>query len=180
MPIFTFTLIVEGPDLQTDEFAEALFEAGCDDALVGRIDGIQYLDFDRDAASLEEAVLSSINDLERIENVNVARIADAGLVSMADIASRTGRTRESVRLLVTGERGPGGFPAPVTDPRGRYRLWRAAEVEHWLRAHFGDSWDLASREDHVRAAISAGLELRYHSAHIPEDRVADLRALVGL
>lgn len=180
MPAFSFTFIVEGPDLQADEFVEALFEAGCDDALIGRVGGVQYIDFDRESDSFEEAVLSAVNDLETIEGVDVVRIADAGLVSMADIASRTGRTRESVRLLVVGERGPGGFPAPVTDPRSRYRLWRAAEVEHWLWAHLGDSWDLASREDHVRAAISAGLELRYHSAHLPEDRRADLRALVGL
>ena len=29
MPTFTFTLIVEGPDLQADETIDALFEAGC-------------------------------------------------------------------------------------------------------------------------------------------------------
>lgn len=32
MTTYTFTLIAEGPDLQTDELADALFEAGCDDA----------------------------------------------------------------------------------------------------------------------------------------------------
>ena len=75
---------------------DKLFEAGCDDAAVGRIDGIQYADFDREAASLDEAVLSAVRDVEHVDGVNVVRVADAGLVSMTDIASRIGSTREHV------------------------------------------------------------------------------------
>ena len=178
MPTFQFTLIAEGPDLQADEFADAVFDASCDDALVGRTDGVQYLDFDREAVSLEEAVLSAVSDIETVEGVGVVRLAGAGLVSMADISVRTGRTRESVRLLVAGKRGPGGFPPPVTDPRSRYRYWRTADVERWFRLHFGDRHE--SREDHVLAAINAGLELRCHASYMAGDRRADLRKLVGL
>lgn len=178
MPTFTFTLVVEGPDLQAGELVDALFEAGCDDALIGRSEGFQYLNFDREAESVEAAVLSAVADIESVDGLMVLRLADAGLVSMADIAARTGRTRESVRLLVAGERGPGGFPAPATDPRSRYRLWRAAEVEHWMQTRVDETYD--SHEDHARAAINASLELRRHHAHIPEDRKAELRALVGL
>ena len=94
----------------------ALLEAGCDDALVGSSGGIQYFDFDREAESLEEAALSAVADIESVVGLKVVRLADAGLVSMADIAEHTGRTRGSVRLLVAGERGPGGFPPPATDP----------------------------------------------------------------
>ena len=150
MPVFTFTVIVEGPDVQSAEIVDALFKAGCDDALVGISDGLRYLDFDREAASLEEAVLSAVADVESVDGLTVVRLADAGLVSMADIAARTGRTRESVRLLVVGERGPGGFPPPVTDPRSRYRLWRTAEVAHWMRTHLGAEFE--TQEDHVRVA----------------------------
>ena len=114
MPNYQFTLIIEGPDLQADAIIDALFEAGCDNALVGRTDGVQYLDFDRNAPSLEDAILSAVVDVERIDAAEVVRLADAGLVSMADIATRMGRTRESVRLLIAGERGPGGFPLPVS------------------------------------------------------------------
>ena len=118
---------------------DALYEAGCDDALIGRTDGIQYIEFDREAAGVVEAVLSAVADIERVDGVKVTRIADAGLVSMADIAVRTGRTREGVRLLVTGARGPGGFPPPVTDPRSRYRLWRWSDVERWLTVSLGET-----------------------------------------
>lgn len=178
MPEFEFMLVVEGADPQSDEVAYALYEAGCSDALIRSCDGIDYLDFDREAESLEEAVLSAVTDIESVDGLKVVRLADAGLVSMADIAERTGRTRESVRLLVAGERGPGGFPPPVTDPRARYRLWRATEVEHWMRTILGGDYE--AHEDHVRVAINASLELRHHSSHMPDDRKSNLLALVGL
>ena len=81
MTIHHFTLIVDGPDLQDDALIDALFEAGCDDAAIGRVDGIQSVDFDCEAASLDRAILSAVADLERIEGVEVVRIADAGYAS---------------------------------------------------------------------------------------------------
>ncbi len=138
MPTFQFTLIVTGADLSDSEVVDALFAAGCDDALAGSVDGAQYLDFDRESETLGTAILSAISDIESIVDAEVVRIAEAGLVSMAGIASQAGRTRESVRLLVAGERGPGGFPAPVTDPRNRYRVWRASEVDEWFSREYHD------------------------------------------
>ena len=77
MPIHHFTLIVDGRDLQNDAFIDALFEAGCDDATVGRTGGIQYLDFDREAATRAEAIRSAITGVERVDSVHVVRIATA-------------------------------------------------------------------------------------------------------
>ena len=177
MPSYEFTLIVEGSDLQADDCIDALYESGCDDALVGRSHGVQYLDFDRDAPSLDDAVLSAISNVESIDGVEVVRIAGAGLVSMADIAASTGRTRESVRLLVEGERGAGSFPAPVNDPRSRYRLWRSSEVRRWFDLQYGSSPDLDSE---TFVAINAGLDLRRHCRSLSAERRAALRELVGL
>ncbi|WP_420623532.1 helix-turn-helix transcriptional regulator [Candidatus Poriferisodalis sp.] len=179
MTTHTFTLIVDGPDLQSDELIDDVYEAGCDDALIGRADGIQFADFDREADTFQYAVLTAVAELECIAGITVTRLADAGLVSMADIAARTGRTRESVRLLITGERGPGGFPPPVTDPRGRYRLWRSDEVETWLREHLAATLDNAT-DDHIRAAINACLELRHHRAHLDDTERSKLRTLVDI
>ena len=178
MPIHHFTLIVDGPDLQDDALADAVFEAGCDDAAIGRVDGIQYIDFDREAVSLDRAILSAVADLERIDGVDVVRIADAGLVSMADIAARIGRTREGVRLLITGARGPGGFPPPITDPRSRYRLWRWSDVACWFSKHFGEESAIAS--DEMLAAFNAGLELRHHKRRLSRPDQARLEALAEL
>ena len=179
MPTHHFTLIVDGTDLQDESVIDRLFEAGCDDALVGSTDGVQFIDFDRDAASLDVAVLSAVSDVEQVRGVQVIRLAGAGLVSIADIAARVGRTRESVRLLVSGARGPGNFPAPVTDPRARYRLWRWADVQRWFEGQFGED-ALGAREEHLRSAINACLELRQEGRRLDAGERDRLLALAGL
>lgn len=178
MSTYHFTLIVDGPDLQDRPFVDRLFEAGCDDATVGVSDGVQYVDFDREADGFDDAILSAVDDLETLQGVEVVRIADAGLASLADVAARVDRTRESVRLLVSGDRGPGGFPKPVTDPRSRYRLWRWTEVARWFEAYCGLSVPV---EDHECAAMyNAALECRHgRRRRDVSDRVG-LRELVGM
>lgn len=76
MTTHTFTLIVDGPDLQADELIDDVFEAGCDDAMLGRADGFQFADFDREADSLEDAVQSAVVELESIAGVTAVRVAD--------------------------------------------------------------------------------------------------------
>ena len=173
-----FTLIVEGPDMQAEQIIDVLFESGCDDGTVGRSHGIQFVAFDREADSLAHAVLTAVGDIERVPDLKVVRIADAGLVSMADIASRSGRTRESVRLLVSGARGPGGFPSPVTDPRSRYRLWRWSEVERWLTAYADQ--EAGSSDDRLLAAINAGLEFRHYASSLDARLQSRVRSMAGL
>ena len=178
MPLHEFTMIVDGPDLQDEGVIEALFEEGCDDALVGRTDGIQYLDFGRVADTFEEAVFTAIADVESVDGVKVVRLAEIGLLSMSDIAARTGRTRESIRLLVAGKRGPGGFPPPVTDPRSRYRMWWSDEVHCWFSESLGEQvecWD-----SQVIAAVNAGLEFRRRLSGISAPHRAHLKSLAGV
>ena len=90
MTTWHFTLIVDGPDVQSGTTADALYEAGCDDALIGRTDGVQYVEFDRKAAGLVEAVLSAVADIERVDGVKVVRTADAGLASMTSLRAPAG------------------------------------------------------------------------------------------
>lgn len=94
MPSHHFTLIVDGADLQDESVVNNLYESGCDDALIGVADGVQFIDFDRDAASLDEAVLSAVADVERVDGVRVVRVADAGLnapIIRGDGCATTGR-----------------------------------------------------------------------------------------
>ena len=44
---------------------DALYEAGCDDALIGMRDGTVYAEFCREGASFQEAMLSAARDVER-------------------------------------------------------------------------------------------------------------------
>ena len=178
MSTFQFTLIVEGPDLEDVLRIGALFEAGCDDAAVGQSDGVQFVDFDREVRTLDRAILSAVEDLEKLDGMEVVRIADAGLASLADIAARLGRTRESVRLLVKGARGPGGFPKPVTDPRSRYRLWRWSDVERWFTERLGEVLPLS--QDEVVATFNAALELRHYRSALAPAKPITIRELVGM
>lgn len=67
----TLALIVEGPDLQSDKLVDEVFEAGCGNALLGRAGGIQFADFDREADTLHDAMLSAIAELESVTGVTV-------------------------------------------------------------------------------------------------------------
>jgi hypothetical protein len=61
----SFTLILSGLSSLTSQLENAIFEAGCSDALLGARDGVVYLDFDRDAPSFGEAVSSAIQDVKK-------------------------------------------------------------------------------------------------------------------
>jgi hypothetical protein len=56
---------------------------------------------------------------------------DQDLVSVSDIAQRLGRTRESVRLLVDGKRGPGRFPPAIGAVGDGIRVWPWSVVLEW-------------------------------------------------
>lgn len=61
---YAFTLHVSGIE-PTDDYEDRLFDAGCSDALVAVIDNRLYLDFDREALSLDAAVESAKQDVAR-------------------------------------------------------------------------------------------------------------------
>ena len=63
MPNYNFTIEIAGVDYAAD-IETKLFEAGCNDALICTRDDAVYLEFDRDAESLAEAVASAKRDIE--------------------------------------------------------------------------------------------------------------------
>jgi len=159
---YGFALIVEGPDLQESRHLDALHEMGCSDASVGRSAGVQYLDFDREAETFAEAVFEAMAAVEAaVPGAQVVRLEPDDLVTAAEIAARTNRTRESIRLLVSARRGPGGFPAPATHLRRRNRMWRWAAVARWFDEALGEPVPGAGLEEaRFVAACNAALELR--------------------
>lgn len=63
--IYAFDVILAGVEEMTDDLAEALFVAGCDDCVPCSRDGIAYAGFDREADSLDEAVRSAVADVQK-------------------------------------------------------------------------------------------------------------------
>jgi hypothetical protein len=162
----SFTLILSGVSALTQPVRDALFEAGCDDALLGIRDGVAFLDFDREGTSFREALFTAIAQVEGAGiDAHVVRVEPDELVTAAEIARRTGRSRESIRQLILGERGPGGFPAPVSALTARSPIWKWTEVVHWFMEHFEKSrlGPLVSRDKYsLIAAVNAVLDLRRH------------------
>jgi hypothetical protein len=60
-----FTLQVAGIDPKKDDYEDALYEAGCNDALIAVVDDEVFLDFEREAPSFDEAVQSAKQDVQR-------------------------------------------------------------------------------------------------------------------
>lgn len=60
MQAYEFTLILSGITEVTDEAADALFEAGCDDGSFASRDGVAFVIFHREAETLRKAIDSAI------------------------------------------------------------------------------------------------------------------------
>ena len=58
-----FTVILATPE-ETEEDADRLYECGCADGSISTSGGVTRIDFHREAASLEQAICSAINDVK--------------------------------------------------------------------------------------------------------------------
>jgi hypothetical protein len=63
--VYDFTFTISGVDELTVEVADALYEAGCDDASPHSEGPTVYLDFHREAESLGDAIGSAVKNVER-------------------------------------------------------------------------------------------------------------------
>jgi hypothetical protein len=131
----------------------------------------------REAETLTDALVTAIRQIETVAGMRVVGAGQEDSVTLLDIAWRTGRTRASVRMLASGTRGPGGFPAPSLVTTGGERVFRWSEVAEWLRDRLELDLDIPPHElatadrllaaraaldeepdEHTRAALSALLE----------------------
>jgi len=106
--------------LFTDDELDALFDR-VDDATPIRERGRTFVQFDRDADTLTDAVVTSLRDLEAA-GLHASAVRSDDLVTPRQIATRTARSYESVRTLAAGTRGPGGFPHPCSPRAGPLQL----------------------------------------------------------
>ena len=76
MGSFEFQLVLGGVDSMTDEIADALYEAGCDDGTAFSSAGVAAVGFTREASTLEEAIRSAIANVNRA-GFRVSRVESA-------------------------------------------------------------------------------------------------------
>ncbi len=127
---YDFTLTFSVPtDLEQETLESALFESGCDDAIIGLGQkGRLALNFTREAESAEKAMLSALQQVKKA--VPEAQLVEAGpdLVGISDMASLLNFSRQNMRKLIQTHLA--SFPLPVHE--GTSALWHLVDVLTWF------------------------------------------------
>jgi predicted DNA-binding transcriptional regulator AlpA len=136
----TFTIRFLAPGRTLDDLSIDLYDRIDDASLMGPDeDGTFLYEFDRVAPTLPDALATALSELtSALPEATVLRVHEYDLPNIRDIAERCGRSVESVRLLVRGKRGPGGFPPAAGKLVGRMQVWRLAEVAEWFELRLGE------------------------------------------
>lgn len=86
MDTYQFTLILSGVSELTPELADALYEATDGDIELNMRDRIAYLEVERSAPSLREAITSAIQEVENADvGVRVVRVESEAANTVARI-----------------------------------------------------------------------------------------------
>jgi hypothetical protein len=120
MTTYEFTLVLHGAPELTEDVADRLYEAGCDDGTPGTCDGVFSIDFSRRGSSLQGAIASAIRDV-RAAGFSVERIMiDAASFPRSpngDLADDPRFRRFSIAELMVGVAALAiGFAWPVMLP----------------------------------------------------------------
>jgi hypothetical protein len=161
--IYEFTLILDREPGQGE--LEAITGAGLENIGVeGPEPALAHVAIE--AGTLPAAITAAVRQIETAGLAVTGAVSD-DLVSLKDIAARTGRSYESVRKLARGQRGPGGFPAPVS--AGQWALYSWAEVAAWAARHYPAAAAAVSAYDREIAAADHLIRAR-HILPVPRDR----------
>ena len=153
MKTFEFSIVASGLDPAVEGFADRFFDAGCDDATLSFQKGRIVLDFARAADSLQSAIASAVDDVAKA-GAKVDRIEPDPLVSLIEIAARSGLTRQAITNYAKGERAK-SFPAPMARVTAESSLWDWATVARWMFKNHKIARDVAIEAEIVKAANAA-------------------------
>jgi predicted DNA-binding transcriptional regulator AlpA len=151
--MYEFSIIASGLDPQADDFEARLYNAGCDDSTISFQKGHIILDFAREAESIDEAISSAIEAV-RTAGAHIDRVEPDPLVSLSEIAARTGMSRAAMTQYSKGQRSS-GFPAPVAKITSDSPLWDWSGVARWLYQHDKIEWEVALEAEIVKQANEA-------------------------
>lgn len=134
---YYFKLAVGGLDFEDESLCSRLMTEL--DLGVSSLWGQVMLDIEIEDSSVD-AVLAAIAEVTSVGPEIEALYVDEDLVATSDLAEIFKRSEESIRLLVHGKRGPGGFPADAgVVGVGRQRVWRLSDVLDWFDRYKPDA-----------------------------------------
>lgn len=170
MKKFEFSIIASGLDPEAEDFEQRFYDAGCDDAAIAFQKGHIIVDFTREAKTVSEAIASAVRDVQGA-GAHIDRVEPDPLVSLSDIAARSGMTRAAMTQYSKGQRAK-DFPAPVARVTTDSPLWDWATVAKWLFHH-----DKLSRDDAIEAAAvrAANEAIRSRATKLEEALMGSLK-----
>ena len=126
---YTLTFSLPESSDSPEDYLDALFEAGCDDALIALGGtGSIAIDFIRAAETAESAVQSAIAQVQlAIPGAELLELKP-DLVGITDIAELANCSRQNIRKFVIDTKAL--FPQPSVS--GSVPLWHFYEVGNWL------------------------------------------------
>lgn len=174
MKTFEFSIIASGLDPEAEDFADRFFDAGCDDATISFQKGHIIADFARDADSIGAALSSAVECVKKAGAL-VDRIEPDPLVSLSDIAARTGLSRAAITQYAKGQRSE-NFPAPVARVTSETSLYDWSQVATWLYRHEKISREKAIEATAVKVANDAIYAGHARLREILQDRLKKYEA----
>jgi hypothetical protein len=137
---YEFTLLLDRAREVNEELENEIFELGFDDALLYSQGGVVCLDVSREATSFYEAVVSALKQIEKSNlGLKVAAVEPGDLVTASEIARRLSVSREYVRLLISGKRGKGIFPSPISRIGVKNYIWSWSEVVRFMKSNMPEN-----------------------------------------
>ncbi len=122
MPMFHFTLTIEGADLSTDDVRRALFDHGCGDVTFASVGSPQLFDFRREADCFADAVGSAIRKVESV--MPGARVLEVRRDESSERSDASRGLSSSDLVESTGMLSEQDYPH-----------WRDTEsIQEWVRA----------------------------------------------
>ena len=153
MKNYQFTIIASGLDPEAEDFEDRFYGAGCDDATLAFQKGVIILEFDRESKNFLHAITSAFGDVQKA-GAKIVRFEPDHLVSLTDIADRTGLTKAAISLYSKGARGA-DFPPPVARFTSSTPLWDWVSVAHWMHRH-----------DHVKSEVVLEARMLKEANHL--------------
>ena len=116
---FTITFAIPEKKWDIDDISDKIFASGFNDALVLMgIRGIIGLDVFRESPAAEKAIETAFDDVTKVFPDAVFLDVKPDLVSISDIATLVGQSRQNLRKLVE-------FPPPtITGPKPYWHLYQ--------------------------------------------------------
>ena len=153
MAKYEFSIIASGLDPKSEDFEQRLLDAGCDDATISFQKGQIIVDFAREDNSIDAAICSAVECVQKT-GARVERVEPDPLVSLSDIAARTGLTRAAITNYSKGDRAA-DFPSPIARVTSKTSLYEWSSVAAWLFQHGQLPREKAIEAEAVRLANAA-------------------------